>query len=249
MTSSTTEDLFDETILLVEDEPDRQESLIENLQRNGYHITLANSGHQALKTVQQEQPNLILLNVTLPSVDGFEVCRLLRQESNIPIIMLSARDSEIDKVVGLEVGADDYVTKPYSIRELLARIRSHLRRVRLIEAEFAQSFQYNDLLSHHYRLIHLDDLVIDREDRRVKSQERWFHLKPLEFELLMFFVRHIGIVLSREQIFQNVWRWEYAANSRTVDVHVRWLREKIEQDSANPKRIVTMRRIGYRFDG
>jgi len=180
-------------------------------------------------------------------MDGFEVCRVLRREMSVPILMLTARDDEVDKVVGLEVGADDYLTKPFSMRELIARIKALLRRERLIREELAAEGE-EEKESRPPLLIH-GDLTIDQVRREVLLAGEPLRLKPKEYELLLFLVRHRGIVLSRELILERVWGWDYDGGSRTVDVHVRWLREKIEPDPARPIRIVTVRSVGYRFEG
>jgi DNA-binding response OmpR family regulator len=238
-----------EKILIIEDESSLIETLEYNLARQGYEVVSAADGVEALWTARQEQPDLILLDVMLPRMDGVEVCRVLRQETKAPILMLTARNDEIDKVVGLEVGADDYITKPFSMRELLARIKAHLRRTRLLSESAAEQAARGADGHGENELRTAEDMVIDVEGRKVMVRGDWFHLKPMEFELLVFFARNWGVALSREQILQRVWGWDYTAGSRTVDVHVRWLREKIEDDPGNPKRIVTVRGVGYRFDG
>lgn len=233
-----------EKILIVEDEPTLRETLEYNLTRQGYQVSTAADGYAALETARRERPDLIVLDLMLPGLDGLEVCRILRQEMNTPILMLTARDEEVDKVVGLEVGADDYVTKPFSMRELLARIRAQLRRVRLMRKETtaAESRPAGE------RLV-FDDLVIDTARGQVFIRGKSLSLKPKEYELLVFLARHRGFVLSRDLILERVWGWDFTGGSRTVDVHVRWLREKIESDPANPTRIVTVRGTGYRFEG
>lgn len=238
-----------EKILIVEDERSLVEALEYNLTRQGYEVIAAVDGMEALWMARQEKPDLILLDVMLPRMDGVEVCRILRQETQVPILMLTARNDEIDKIVGLEVGADDYVTKPFSMRELLARVKAHLRRTRLLTESIAQRSSTSNNSEAPAELPTFDDLMIDLEGRRVQVRGDWFHLKPMEFELLVFFARNWGVALSREKILQRVWGWDYTAGSRTVDVHVRWLREKIEADPSMPKRIITVRGVGYRFDG
>ncbi len=179
----------------------------------------------------------------LPDIDGFEVCRILRRESTIPILMLTARTDEVDKVVGLEVGADDYVTKPFSMRELLARVKALLRRERLLREELAA-----EQAGGRERLV-FGDLVIDDARRAVYLRGEPVPLKPKEYDLLLFLARHRGMVLSRDLILERVWGWDFIGGSRTVDVHIRWLREKLEDDPAHPTRIVTVRGVGYRFEG
>jgi DNA-binding response OmpR family regulator len=231
-------------VLIVEDEPTLLDTLEYNLIRQGYEVYTTADGLTALEMARQERPDLILLDVMLPGLDGFEVCRILRQEMNAPILMLTARDEEVDKIVGLEVGADDYMTKPFSMRELLARVKALLRRVRLMREELAVEDEpvARDVLS-------FGDLTIDLTRCEVSRQEEILRLKPREYDLLVFLARNQGAVLSRDLILERVWGWDYGGGSRTVDVHVRWLREKIEPDPANPIRIVTVRGIGYRFEG
>lgn len=240
------------SVLVVEDEPSLVETLEYNLTRQGYSVTTATDGREGLAIAREIQPDLIILDLMLPGMDGFEVCRVLRQEMNPTILMLTARTEEIDKIVGLEVGADDYITKPFSMRELLARVKAHLRRIRLIRQEIASdsnAASNNEPLNSGGEKMVFDDLVIDLSRREVVFRGDKIHLKPMEFELLTYLGRNRGLVLSRTQILEQVWGWDYQGGSRTVDVHVRWLREKIESDSAAPKRIVTVRSVGYRFEG
>lgn len=234
-----------EIILVVEDEMSLQETLAYNLIKQGYEVETVGDGIAALDKARQMHPDLIVLDLMLPGLDGFEVCRILRQEMTTPVLMLTARDDEIDRVVGLEVGADDYLTKPFSMRELMARVKAMLRRVRLVREETAA----NGALGNADHRLMYDDLVIDISRREVRKQDKVLALKPKEFELLQFMAQHRGQVLTREFILEKVWGWEYIGDSRTVDVHVRWLREKIENDPAQPQRIVTVRGAGYRFEG
>jgi DNA-binding response OmpR family regulator len=231
-------------VLVVEDDPTLLETLEYNLTRQGYMVSTAVDGPGALQVARREQPDLILLDIMLPGIDGFEVCRILRQEMVVPILMLTARDEEVDKVVGLEVGADDYLTKPFSMRELLARVKALLRRERLIRQELAA--EGGPVGTEEMAF---GDLTIDLTRHEVLHQGNPLHLKPKEYELLVFLARNRGIVLSRDLILERVWGWDYGGGSRTVDVHVRWLREKIEPDPSNPIRIVTVRGAGYRFEG
>jgi DNA-binding response OmpR family regulator len=231
-------------VLIVEDEPALLDTLEYNLTRQGYQVSTAVDGPAALEVARQEQPDLIVLDVMLPGMDGFEVCRILRQEMSVPILMLTARDEEVDKVVGLEVGADDYMTKPFSMRELLARVKALRRRVRLIREEMAAE---NGAVGADK--LTFGDLTIDLARREVLRQGEPLQLRPQEYELLVFLARNRGMVLSRDLILERVWGWDYGGGSRTVDVHVRWLRAKIEPDPARPMRIVTVRGVGYRFEG
>ena len=229
-------------VLVVEDEPTLLETLAYNLTRQSYEVITAKDGLQAVKIARQERPSLMVLDLMLPGMDGFEVCRVLRQEMNMPILILTARAEEVDKIVGLEVGADDYMTKPFSMRELMARVKALLRRERLIREELAS--QEGPPVKQQMQF---GDLVIDESRREVLRDGKPVAMKPKEYELLTFLARQQGIVLSRNLILERVWGWDYDGGSRTVDVHVRWLREKIEADPSNPVRIITVRGIGYRF--
>jgi DNA-binding response OmpR family regulator len=237
-------------ILVVEDDNTLLEMLEYNLSRQGYQVVTAKNGRSALTFARQEKPDLIVLDVMLPGIDGFEVCRILRKEFSFPILMLTARTEEVDKIVGLEMGADDYLTKPFSMRELMARVKALLRRVDLIrEAINSQTANKATDLEESIPLLTFDNLEIDQNRREVRLNDEPLRLKPKEFDLILFLTRHKGIALSRDLILERVWGWTYDGNSRTVDVHVRWLREKIEEDPSNARRILTVRGIGYRFDG
>jgi DNA-binding response OmpR family regulator len=227
-------------LLVVEDEATVLETLVYNLRRQGYEVHTAVDGPAALEKARSLHPDLILLDVMLPKMDGFEVCRILRQEITAPILMLTARTDEIDRVIGLEVGADDYLTKPFSMRELMARVKALLRRVRLDREAMSRPAE---------RRLVFDDLTIDLDRHEVLRNGEPLPLKPKEYELLLFLARNRGIVLSRNLILERVWGWDYVGGSRTADVHIRWLREKIEDDPSNPRRIVTVRGVGYRFEG
>jgi DNA-binding response OmpR family regulator len=230
-------------ILIVEDEPALLETLVYNLSRQGYTVETASDGKTAISTARSFIPDLIVLDIMLPVLDGFEVCRILRQETSVPILMLTARDDEIDRVIGLEMGADDYIPKPFSMREFLARVKAHLRRMRLIREEMSeQPASFTEQLQ-------FGNLNLDLTRREVKLEDKILYLKPKEFDLLLFLANHRGQVLTRDLILERVWGWEFSGGSRTVDVHVRWLREKIETDPASPARIVTVRGVGYRFEG
>ncbi len=233
-----------EKILVVDDEISLQETLAYNLTKEGYEVMVAGDGTAAIDLARAQKPDMIILDVMLPGLDGFEVCRILRQESNIPVLMLTARDDEIDRVVGLEVGADDYLAKPFSMRELIARVKAMLRRVRLILEEIGTA-EKDTLI----RPLVFGNLIIDQSRREVKLNDVVLPLKPKEYELLTFMGQHKGQVLSRQFILERVWGWDFVGDSRTVDVHIRWLREKIEVSPELPERIVTVRGAGYRFEG
>jgi len=233
-----------ERILVVEDELSLRETLAYNLKKEGYMVETAGDGRAALEAARRSKPDLLILDVMLPELDGFEVARTLRKETSTPILMLTARDDEIDRVVGLEVGADDYLTKPFSMRELLARVKAQLRRTRLMREEIGRSPKETP----HQKLA-FDGLVIDQTRREVTLDGLPLALKPKEYELLLFLAEHRGQMLSREFILERVWGWDFIGDSRTVDVHVRWLRQKIEMDPSSPRRIVTVRGGGYRFEG
>lgn len=234
-----------ETILIVEDELSLQETLAYNLKKEGYVVETVGDGRAALEAARRLKPDLIVLDIMLPEMDGFEVARILRKEMSAAILMLTARDDEIDRVVGLEVGADDYLTKPFSMRELLARVKSQLRRARLLREEMGKS----SAVEAKHETLKFENLVIDLTRREVILNDSPLQLKPKEYELLLFFAEHRRQMLSREFILERVWGWDFIGDSRTVDVHVRWLRQKIEADAASPQRIVTVRGGGYRFEG
>jgi DNA-binding response OmpR family regulator len=236
-----------EVILVVEDEPALQETLVYNLEKQGYTVEAVGDGRVALDSARRLMPDLIVLDVMLPELDGFEVTKILRREMTVPILMLTARDEEIDRVVGLEVGADDYLTKPFSMRELLARVKAQLRRTQLLRDEFGKE-KSNKSFS-PLETLTFDKLVIDQTRREVMVAGNVIALKPQEYELLLFFAQHKRQMLTREFILERVWGWDYIGDSRTVDVHVRWLRQKIEADPARPVSIVTVRGGGYRFEG
>jgi len=234
-------------VLIVEDEPALVDTLEYSLQRQGYTVLTAGDGPRAIEIARREQPDLVILDIMLPLLDGLDVCRILRQEMNVPILMLTARSEEVDKVVGLEMGADDYMTKPFSMRELTARVKALLRRVRLDRETVAAAPALAPDVPN--ARMTFGDLVIDLGRHEVILDGVAHHLKPKEFELLVFLARNRGMVLSRDLILERVWGWEFDGGSRTVDVHVRWLREKLERNPAEPQRIVTVRSVGYRFEG
>jgi len=221
------------TVLVVDDEPTLVATLKYNLEREGYRVVTAGDGEKALALARSERPDLMILDLMLPSLDGLEVCRILSREMSLPILMLTARAGEFDKVVGLEIGADDYVTKPFSTRELLARVRALLRRTAPSDQESLES----------------GNLRIDLKRREATLDGNLLELKPKEMELLIHFMRNRGRAFTREQLLRDVWGYDFYGDSRTVDVHVSWLRQKIEAQPGKPVRILTVRGVGYRFEG
>lgn len=221
-------------ILLVEDDKTLRKTLAFNLEKEGYKVIETGDGADALALARENTPDLVVLDVMLPGLDGFSVCRILRNESDLPIVMLTARDGEVDRIIGLETGADDYIVKPFSLGEFLARVRAVLRRApsKRGSPERLQS----------------GDLVLDLIARRATLNDEELRLTHKEFDLLAALMRNKGAVLSRDLLLERVWGYEYSGQSKTVDVHVRWLREKIEIDPSDPKRIVTVRGVGYRFE-
>ncbi len=224
------------TILVVEDEPTLRETLVDALVADGFRAVSVGDGRAALERFRAEQPDLILLDLMLPELSGIEVCRIIRTESAVPIVMLTARDSEVDKIVGLELGADDYVTKPFSLRELSARIRAIFRRA---EQSAAASSAAGPTV------VDVGGVQVDLAGHRVLRDGRQIPMKPKVFELLAFLARHPGQVMSRDQLLEQVWGYDYAGETRTVDVHVHWLRSAIEPDPENPIVIQTIRGVGY----
>ena len=237
------------TVLVVDDEPNIRDAVAFNLRREGIAVSLAADGLEAVEQVRMLQPDLVVLDVMLPGMDGFEVCRRIREESTVPILVLSARGEEIDRIVGLELGADDYLVKPFAMRELVARVRAMLRRARMDGhgANGAASAAPQPASVPGSRAIHAGDLEIDAARRQARLAGQELALKPKEFDLLLYFARHPGVVLSRDALLREVWGYDYPVDTRTVDVHIRWLRQKIERDSAEPERILTVRGHGYRF--
>jgi DNA-binding response OmpR family regulator len=223
-----------EKILLVDDEPTLLETLAFNLRNSGFDVLTAGDGMSALEQARAAAPDLVVLDLMLPELDGLTVCRSLRQVSDVPILVLTARTGELDKIVGLESGADDYMTKPFSLGELQARIRALLRRAGPRGAGDE---------------IRSQDLLLNLVSRRAYLNDRELVLSPKEFSLLAELMRHQGAVLSRDLLLTRIWGYDFYGDSRTVDVHVRWLREKIEANASEPTRIVTVRGIGYRFEG
>ncbi|CAN5134643.1 response regulator transcription factor [soil metagenome] len=221
------------TVLVVDDEQSLREALAWSLEQDGHRVITAADGREALERFRAEQPDLVLLDLMLPELSGMEVCRILRHESDVPILMLTARGSEIDKVVGLEVGADDYVTKPFSQRELQARVRALLRRREVAETSPGD------------RPIDLGRVKVDLAGHRLLRDGRPLPVKPKAFELLQFLLTSPGQVFTRQQLLERVWGYDYAGETRTVDVHVHWLRAVIEEDPAQPALLETVRGVGY----
>jgi len=224
------------TILVVDDEPTQREMLAEALEAEGFTIVTAADGRAALLKFREARPDLVLLDLMLPEMSGIEVCRIIRAESGVPILMLTAKNSELDKVVGLELGADDYVTKPFSLRELIARVRAQFRRT-----------EQQVLTSGQPTLIEVGAVSVDLAGHRLLRDGVTVPLKPKAFELLAFLVRNPGQVFTRDQLLEHVWGYDYAGETRTVDVHVHWLRSRIEDDPANPEFLHTVRGTGYVF--
>ena len=223
-----------ERILLVDDEPALLDTLAYNLRGSGYDVVTAADGAAALELARSASPDLVVLDLMLPEIDGLTVCRSLRAVADIPILILTARTGELDKIVGLESGADDYMTKPFSLGELQARIRALLRRA-------GPRRQSDEMRS--------GNLVLNMTSRKAFLNSEELIFSPREFSLLAELMRNQGAVLSRDLLLTRVWGYDYFGDSRTVDVHVRWLREKIEGDPSSPQRILTVRGIGYRFEG
>lgn len=238
-------------ILVVDDETVLLETIAYNLEQAGYQVTTAADGATALEAARREKPDLIILDLMLPVIDGLEVCRQLRREGDMAqtlILMLTAKSEEIDKVVGLEVGADDYVTKPFGRHELLARVRALLRRLSKSSAASEEGAQRSsDQELRRARTLEVGPIRIDLDGRQVYCRGQEVELQPKQFDLLRYLVQNRGTVLTRDQLLQNVWGYDYVGDTRTVDVHVRWLREKLEEDSANPRLIQTVRGVGYCF--
>ena len=229
-------------ILVVDDEPTLRNVLQYNLTKEAHQVRTAGDGEEAIDQAREYEPDLILLDVMLPKLDGFEVCKAIRRESNVPILMLTAKDSEIDKVVGLEIGADDYITKPFSMRELVARVKAMIRRSEMLKGELITGEADKTRLA-------VRGLTMDLLQHKVMLDGRTINMKPKEFELLAFLSRHPDQVFSRDQLLDQVWGYEFGGDTRTVDVHIRWLREKIEETPSKPTYLETVRGVGYRLVG
>ncbi len=232
---------YQKKILVVDDEKRIVDILIYNLQKEGYQTLEANDGEEAINIALQQKPDLILLDIMLPKVDGLTVCKRLRHTLNVPILILSAKDEEIDKILGLELGADDYITKPFSVRELMARVKANLRK-----AEITNQLPENaDNAKKLTNVISIGDLVIDLDKFEVKVRGEVIDLTLREFEVLRYLAKQPGQVVTREILLEKVWGYEYYGDIRTVDVTVRRIREKIEKDTSAPKILITKRGVGY----
>jgi len=226
-------------ILIVEDDRNLLDTLKYNLRKEGYDVITAVDGAEALDVARRDKPDLIVLDLMLPKMSGFEVCRILRKDMIVPILMLTAKTDETDKIVGLEIGADDYMTKPFSLRELLARVRAMLRRAKMAEAQPGAG----------ERVLGVGDIEVDTARHRASKRGTVLELTPKEFDLLAFLARNEGLVFSRDKLLEKVWGYDFAGDTRTVDVHVRWLRQKIEVDPDNPEHLITVRGTGYKLEG
>jgi two-component system OmpR family response regulator len=232
-------EVTNDKILIVEDDHNLLDTLKYNLRKEGYEVVTAIDGAEALDVARREKPGLIILDIMLPKMSGFEVCRILRREMIVPILMLTAKTEETDKIVGLEIGADDYMTKPFSMRELLARLGAMLRRAKMIEMQPER----------REALLKVGDIEVDIARHKASRGVTVLELTPKEFDLLAFLARNKGFVFSRDQLLEKIWGYDFAGDTRTVDVHIRWLRQKIETDPNNPKHLVTVRGTGYKLEG
>lgn len=222
-------------ILIIEDEPHIADAIAYNLKKEGYEAVIASDGENGIEKIQREEPDLVILDLMLPGIDGMEVCRRVRKRSQIPIIMLTAKEAEIDRVLGLEMGADDYITKPFSLRELVARIKTVLRRAERSNRDEEEA------------VLRIGELQIDVLGHEVRVAGAKIDLSAKEYEILRVLVANAGRVLSRDLLLDRIWGADFFGDARTVDVHIRWLREKIEDDPSNPQYILTVRGSGYKF--
>lgn len=236
------ENLDKKTILIVDDEKTIVDMLVINLQKEGYNTLEANDGEEAVRIALEQKPNLVLLDIMLPKMDGLAVCKRIRQSLDIPILMISAKDEEIDKILGLELGADDYITKPFSVRELMARVKANLRKAEITSKSVNNKDQESKDESN---VITVGDLSLDLNKFEVKVRGEVMDLTLREFEVLKYLANQPGQVVTREVLLEKVWGYEYYGDIRTVDVTVRRIREKIEKDTSNPKILITKRGVGY----
>jgi two-component system OmpR family response regulator len=232
-------DITNDKILIVEDDRNLLDTLKYNFRKEGYNIVTAVDGAEALDVARREKPDLVILDIMLPKMSGFEVCRILRKETTTPILMLTAKDEEIDKIVGLEIGADDYITKPFSMRELLARVGAMLRRAKMVKMQPGPI----------EALLKVGDIEVDIGRHKASKGATMLDLTPKEFDLLAFLATNRGFVFNRDQLLEKVWGYDFAGDTRTVDVHIRWLRQKMETDPDNPKHLITVRGTGYKLEG
>ena len=228
------------TVLIIEDEHTLRRALSYNLNQEGFRVLTASDGIEGRDLALSSSPDLVVLDLMLPKLDGLDVCRSIRHEASTPILILTAKAEEVDRIVGLEVGADDYLTKPFSMRELVAQVRSLLRRVQLDRQSLGPAQGSAVLLA--------PDLAVDPAARKVTSKGREVPLRPKEFDLLAFLLKNRGIVFSRDALLERIWGYEYSGDTRTVDVHMRWLREKLEDEPSSPKCLLTVRGVGYKFE-
>ncbi|OGN88679.1 MAG: DNA-binding response regulator [Chloroflexi bacterium RBG_13_46_14] len=224
-------------ILIVEDDRNLLDTLVYNIKKEGYTVITSMNGEEAVESARREKPDIIILDIMLPGLNGLEVCRILRKEMTVPILILTARNEEVDKIIGLEVGADDYMTKPFSMRELLARVRALLRRAGMTVTQ-------PDSIN---KTIIISNLEIDTERHRITVSGQKLELSPKAYDLLVFLAVNRGFVFSREQLLEKVWGYDFAGDTRTVDVHIRWLRQKIETDPSKPEKLITVRGAGYKL--
>ena len=232
-------------ILIVEDETNIADSIKLNLEAEGYNVEYTTDGQMGLHYARTLKPDLIILDIMLPKLDGFEVNKIIQKELSIPVIFLTAKSDEISTVLGLELGADDYISKPFSMRELISRVKAVLRRLENTKSH-SMSSQINNI-PQKGKFIY-DDIEIDIDGRRVLRNGNLIHLKPKEFEILVYLSSNQGMAISRDTLLDKIWGIDYFGDKRTVDVHIRWLRKKIELDSQKPKHLITVRNVGYRFD-
>ena len=229
--------MSDKKVLIVEDDRNLLDTLVYNVKKEGYDVVTSTDGEAAIVSAREEKPDLIILDIMLPTLNGLEVCRILRKEMTTPILMLTARNEEVDKIIGLEIGADDYMTKPFSMRELIARLRAMLRRADMTVSR----------LDSPGKTITTGTLEIDAERHRITDSGKELELSPREYDLLVFLAINKGFVFTREQLLEKVWGYDFAGDTRTVDVHIRWLRQKIEVDPSRPEKLLTVRRAGYKL--
>ena len=229
--------MSDKKVLIVEDDHNLLDTLVYNVKKEGYDVVTSTDGEAAIVSAREEKPDLIILDIMLPTLNGLEVCRILRKEMTTPILMLTARNEEVDKIIGLEIGADDYMTKPFSMRELIARLRAMLRRADMTVSR----------LDSPGKTITTGTLEIDAERHRITDSGKELELSPREYDLLVFLAINKGFVFTREQLLEKVWGYDFAGDTRTVDVHIRWLRQKIEVDPSRPEKLLTVRGAGYKL--